>query len=395
MPSAARTVPLVAVRLPPGAAGLRLLDSVWAAGAAVLPLSHRAPASEVEATIASLRPARLVDATGDHEIEGGGIPVPPGTAVVIATSGTTGTPKGVVLSRDALAAAAEASARALDRRSGDRWLCPLPLDRIAGLMIVARARLWGHEPVILDRPDPSELVRVASETTLTSMVPAMVARLLAAKVDLSGWRSILVGGDALAPGLRDAAAAAGARIVETYGMTETCGGVVYDGRPLEGVAVDLSDAGELLIAGSMLMTEYRLDPAGTAAALRGRWLHTGDWGEVREGTVTVWGRRDDVIVTGGHKVAPREVEAALAGCPGVREVAVVGLPDDRWGMRVTAFVVPGEGPPALGDIRSWLSDRLSPFKIPRALHLVEAIPRSPTGEPKRSELVARRSFVVG
>jgi O-succinylbenzoic acid--CoA ligase len=172
-------------------------------------------------------------------------------------------------------------------------------------------------------------------------------------------------------------------VVRTYGLTETFGGMVHDGHPLPGAEVGTGPAGELLIRGPMLFRRYRGDPERTAAALRDGWLHTGDLGHLApDGRVTVLGRRDDLVISGGVNVHPDEVEAVLATHPGVAEVAVAGRPDPEWGQRVAAFVVPRDPrrPPTLDDLRGHARGRLAAAKAPRELVLVPSLPRTASGK---------------
>ncbi|HXF37826.1 MAG TPA: AMP-dependent synthetase, partial [Actinomycetota bacterium] len=181
----------------------------------------------------------------------------------------------------------------------------------------------------------------------------------------------------------------GARVVATYGCTESCGGVVYDGRPLPGTEVRIGEGSEVLLRGPTLMRGYLRDPAGTAAALRGGWLRTGDAGHLgADGLLVVRGRLDEAIGTGGERVWPQEVEAALADHPGVAEVVVAGRPDPTWGERVVAFVVPRDPsrPPSLQDLRDHAARRLARFKLPRELVLVGSVPRTASGKVRRGAL---------
>jgi O-succinylbenzoic acid--CoA ligase len=178
-------------------------------------------------------------------------------------------------------------------------------------------------------------------------------------------------------------------VITTYGMSETCGGCVYDGIPLDGVRADIGAGGRIRLAGPVLYSGYRLRPDLTARAMDGPWFVTSDLGSVSEaGLLVIRGRADDVINTGGEKVVAAEVEAVLATCPGVREAAVVGLPDAEWGEQVTAVVVPVDAarPPELAQIRSHVRDALGSSAAPRALRLVAQIPLLPSGKPDRDGL---------
>ncbi|HVM35944.1 MAG TPA: AMP-binding protein [Actinomycetota bacterium] len=373
---------LIAVRLPPGVDYIRALESVWGEGDAILPLDPGAPEQAVHRTLLDLRPHLLIDAHGHAEVASPA-EVPEGTAAVISTSGTTGAAKGAVLSHAAMEAAARMSAARLGQRPDDRWLCALPLNHVAGLMILVRSRLAGTPPAVHAIFDPD---RVAAEedVTLVSVVPTMLARLLDHGVDLSRFRAVLVGG-ARPPGpLLERARRAGVSVVHTYGMTETCGGVVYDGVPLDGVEVSLSDDDEVLLRGPMLFSGYRRGGAITDAVPEDGWFRTRDLGRLEaDGRLTVVGRVDDVIVTGGEKVAPGEVEAILLRHPAVADVEVVGRPDPQWGEKVVARVVPEGEPPSLDELRTHVKGHLPGFAAPRGLEIVEALGRSGMGKIRR------------
>lgn len=375
---------LVAVRVPFGPAFVDALEAVWAEGDAVLPIHPALPPAEVQQLLTTLRPAGVISPDGQHPLPDPA-PVAAGTALVVPTSGTTGGPKGVELTHAGLQASARATAERIGAQPGDRWLCCVPPSHVAGLMVLVRARLAGTPPLVLPRFDPDAIARDRT-TTLVSLVPTMLRRLLALGVDLRRFRCILLGGGPVPASLASEAQAAGATVVATYGMTETCGGVVYDGVPLPGVRLAVAGDGEIRLAGPTIMQGYRLMPAETAEVLRDGWFHTADAGVLDAGgRLTVLGRRDDLIVTGGEKVAPAEVEAVLARHPQVAEAAVTGRPDAEWGSIVVAVVVPAAGAatgePALADLRAFVAQRLAAHKAPRALVLVASLPRGPTGKP--------------
>jgi O-succinylbenzoic acid--CoA ligase len=382
--------PLHALLLPAASAG-RLRDALAAAldgtGPAILPLDPRLPAAQVSALLAAFAPAAL-ETQGDTQRRLPTAPVPPDVAVVIATSGSTGEPKGVQLTAAALLHSARASLGRLAARPGERWLCPLPTSHIAGLGVLVRSLVTGTDPVVTGRlGDDADLAALGCAHV--SLVPAQLRRLLAAGADLAAVRTILLGGAAVPPGLLAAARAAGARVVTSYGMSETCGGCVYDGIPLAGVSVRTRDGGRIEIAGPVLFAGYRGQPGLTAAALADGWFVTSDAGAVDSaGRLTVHGRADEMINTGGEKVAPGPVAAALEQCPGVREAVVIGVPDPRWGERVTAIVVPADpaDPPALPALRELVAQRLPRYAAPRALLLVPEIPVLGPGKPDLAAL---------
>jgi O-succinylbenzoic acid--CoA ligase len=356
--------------------------AAWEAGEAVLPLAVDAPAPELAAVLAAARPTHLVDGDGRRALPGGR-PVTDGVAAVVATSGTGGTPKLVELGADAIAWSARATSRSLEAGPGDRWLCCVPTSGVAGLAVVARAWHTGLPVEVHDRFDPAAVAGAAGRATLVSLVPTQLRRLLASGDHAARFRRVLLGGGPIPADLAADATTRGVQLVRTYGLTETFGGMVHDGHPLDGAEVSADPEGELLVRGPMLFRRYRGDPARTAAVLRDGWLHTGDLGGVGpDGRVTVLGRRDDLIVSGGVNVHPDEVEAVLSTHPGVAEVAVAGRPDPEWGQRVAAFVVPRDRhhPPTLAGLRTVALERLAAAKAPRELVLVSALPRTASGK---------------
>jgi o-succinylbenzoate---CoA ligase len=237
-------------------------------------------------------------------------------------------------------------------------------------------------------------VLAASGCQHVSLVPTQLRRLLDAgavsgAVGPGAVRTVLLGGAAAGDALLAEARTAGWRVVTTYGMSETSGGCVYDGMPLDGVSARTDADGRVMISGPVLFSGYRLDPGLTAAALAGGWFRTSDLGTVSaEGRVSVRGRADDVINTGGEKVVPGEVEAVLGTCAGVGDVVVVGLPDVEWGEAVTAFVVAADpaDPPRLDDLRSRVRGVLSAHAAPSKLVVVPEIPLLASGKPDRGTL---------
>lgn len=380
-----------------GAAGLigplgRALDGT---GPAILPLDAGLPAARLGQLIEAFHPDAVVSPDGEATARSGGIRTGADTAVIIGTSGSTGEPKGVELGAAALLHSARASLARIGARPGQRWLCCLPVTHVAGLQVLVRSLLCGTQPVLAPGLDGAAVA--ASGCAHVSVVPTQLARLLgeeAAAPALAAFSSVLVGGAAADPGLLDRARAAGVPAVTTYGMSETCGGCVYDGLPLDGVSVRADEDGTLRIRGPVLMNGYRGRPDLTAAALPGGEFVTSDLGSVDDGRVTVRGRADDVINTGGHKVVPGEVAAVLADCPGVREVVVVGRPDQQWGERVTAVVVPSNPaePPTLQLLRTHVRVRLPRYASPSELVLTDTIPVLPSGKPDLASLKKARTL---
>jgi o-succinylbenzoate---CoA ligase len=358
---------LVALALPPGEEFAAAIDAAWAAGDAVLPLDPARPEVGRRAIEESLRP---------------GLPVDDDVALVIATSGSTGVSKGVELSAAALVASAQATIDRLDLTSDDVWLSCLPWHHIAGLQVLLRARRSGAALRVHRRFDV-EAFAAERDATVTSLVPTQLSRLLDAGVDLTRLRAILVGGAAASPALVARARAAGANVVTTYGMSETCGGCVYDGVPLDGVGVRVDDDERIWLRGPMLMRGYRLAPDLTKDAIVDGWLRTADRGRLEtDGRLTVLGRLDEVVVSGGENVDPAGVSAALSAHPAVADVVVVGVPDDEWGQAVAAVVVPVDGAAlSLAEARAWCADRLPPAALPRLVVPVESLPTLASGKP--------------
>ena len=392
----------------------RLVEMLAAAldgtGPAILPLDAGLPAGRLAELIAALAPGSIEDAEGVSTVRSAGKKgVAEGTAVIVGTSGSTGAPKGVELSAAALRHSARASLDRVGARPGERWLCCLPATHVAGLQVLVRSLVSGTEPVLAERADAETVA--GSGCAHVSLVPTQLQRLLGAGVEkqsvdrstpLAGFSSVLLGGAAAPARLLNAARAAGVPVVTTYGMTETCGGCVYDGVPLDGVRLAIRDddmreaeSARIWIAGPVLFSGYRGEQDGPAALVEG-WFRTGDLGRLdSSGRLTVRGRADDVINTGGHKVVPGEVAAALQTCPGVTDVAVLGQPDPEWGERVVAVVVPADpaDPPALELLRLHVRDRLPRYAAPSRVVMVDAVPMLPTGKHDivrlRQELLRR------
>jgi o-succinylbenzoate---CoA ligase len=317
-----------------------------------------------------MAPACVIDAAGDERPLDGGIPVDPGDALVVATSGASGTPKGVILTHDAVAASARATNSRLGVTSDDHWLACLPLSHVGGLSVVTRALAAGTGLTVQPGFDPAAVE--AAGATLVSLVATALQR-----IDPARFRTIVLGGSAPPRDLP-------ANVVTTYGMTETGSGVVYDGCPLDGVDVRTEVDGEIHLRGPMLLRAYR---DGTVP-LRDGWFATGDLGRWdADGRLVVDGRRRDLIISGGENVWPEPVEAVLLRHPNVADVAVAGEPDPEWGQAVTAYVVAAGEPPTLDELRDTVKQELAPHCAPRHLVLVAAIPRTSLGKIRRGELI--------
>lgn len=343
--------------------------------------------------------------------------VPGGTAVVVTTSGSTGVPKSVALSRHALTASAMATAARIGEGA---WLLALPATYVAGLQVLVRSLVAGREPAILSGPFRPESFAAAARLmassdggvrvpAYTSLVPVQLQRLLdAAPHDadvaaaLRSFDAILVGGQALSAALHERAADAGARIVRTYGSTETSGGCVYDGMPLADVGLRVVD-GEVHVSGPTLADGYLGEPERTASAFvrdadGTRWYRTGDAGIVEDdGMLRIHGRIDNVIVSGGVNVSLDRVERVVRGIRGLETAVVVPVADATWG---EASVVVAERSPALRRseseqlalARAAVADALGAPARPSRLILVDELALLASGKPDREAvraLVAR------
>lgn len=347
-------------------------------------------------------PALVALAPGSEALAAGlrvGEPVDDDVALVVTTSGTTGAPKGALLTAAALTASATATH---DRLGGPgRWLLALPPHHIAGLQVLVRSALAGSPPVELDVSAgfdvaelPSAITRLGPGRRYTSLVATQLAKALtepAAAAALAGLDAVLLGGGPAPQGVLDAAAAAGVAVVRTYGMSETAGGCVYDGVPLAGVLVRVATDGRVVLGGATLAKGYR-NPVRPDPFAEPGWFRTDDLGAVDEaGVLRVLGRADDAISTGGLTVLPQLVEAALGTHPAVGDCAVFGLPDDRLGQRVAAAIVVAEGrpAPALDALRAHVTRTLDATAAPREVHVVEALPRRGIDKLDRAALVRR------
>ncbi len=309
----------------------------------------------------------------------------PDAALVVPTSGTTSTPKAVVLSASAIRFAAHATHARLGG-PGD-WVCALPTQHVAGLMTIARAVVAGTRvdfvrPDLADLPHPGErsyLSLVAAQLHQALNAPELVSR-------LAGYHAILLGGSAVNPELLEGARAAGLRVVTTYGASETCGGCVYDGVPLDGVGVELDDE-RILLRGPMAFSGYRLRPDLTAQVLHGDVVTTADRGRIVDGRLEVLGRLDDVIISGGEKVdlawAQRACDAAFGG-PGAGGPVLLAVPDPRWGQRVVAVTTSALN---LEQLRERLGDVLGRAAVPKELRQVPSMAYTSLGKIDRAALL--------
>lgn len=384
---------LVALLLPGGPAFVDALSRAWERSDAVLPLDPTAPPAVTARLIDELAPGAIVEADGERRRLERGRPVEPGDAVVIATSGTTGAPKGAVHTVESVEYAAFATSVATGVAADTRWLACLPLSHVGGFSVITRALVTGAQLEVHPGFDPASVDLAASTgATHVSLVPAVLGR-----IDVAAWRTILLGGSAI-PADRPP------NSIATYGMTESFGGVVYDGLPLDGVQVRIIDLerehdprrphlapagapGAIELRSPTLLRAYR---DGTVPLEPDGWYRTGDLGRLDPSTghLEVHGRADDLIITGGEKVWPAPVERVLSGDRRVREVAVLGRADPEWGQRVVAVVVPEDpaDPPTLQALRDLVRATMPRAHAPKELQLVDSLPRTGLGKIRRSSI---------
>jgi o-succinylbenzoate---CoA ligase len=340
----------VAIDLPPGIEFAIRLHACLLAGATAVPVDQRLSPRER---------AQVLSA------EGGG-------ALIVHTSGTTGGPRPVELTLENIQANALGSAVALGLDPHERWLCPLPLSHVGGLMVLLRSVIYATTAVIGPPDTPG--------VTLASLVPTQLARLLDAGAQ-PPRRAVLLGGAPADPALLTRAKEAGWPVAPTYGLTQACSQVTVgevgdtetSGRALPGVHVEIAADGEILVT-------------GPTVAGRGT-LRTGDLGRLDDrGRLIVIGRKTDTIVTGGENVVPAEVEAVLRTHPAVADAGVFARPHPEWGEAVIARVVlRAEASPE--ELRAFAAERLARFKVPKAVELADALPRTESGKLLRRELV--------
>ena len=353
----------VALALPPGLDFAVALHACLLARAAAMPVDPRLAPREREALLASAD--AVVDGPLPRDAAAPVVaPAEDDVALVVHTSGTTAAPRPVELTFGNVQANALGSAVALGLDPDERWLCPLPLSHVGGLMVPLRSAIYATTAIL----GPAE--RAADDdVTLASLVPTQLQRLLDAGARPGArLRAVLLGGAGAAPALLDA----GWPVAPTYGLTQACSQVTVHGHPLPGVEVAIAPDGEILVEGPTV--------AG------GGTLHTGDLGRLDErGRLVVIGRKADTIVSGGENVAPAEVEAVLLEHPAVADAGVYARPDPEWGEAVTARVVLHR-PADAEELRRWCAERLARFKVPKTIHTADALPRTQSGKLLRREL---------
>jgi O-succinylbenzoic acid--CoA ligase len=348
------------------------LRAALAGGPAILPREHRSDAAAARRDLPETVPQRV--------------------ALVVETSGSTGAPKRVALSADALLASA-AGADALIGGPG-QWLLCLPTHYIAGINVLVRSLAAETEPVTVlgEHFTAHGFAEAAARMQpkvrhYTSMVPAQLSRLLdapEAHAALASFDAVLVGGQSTPAALLERAESIGARIIRTYGSSETGGGCVYDGVPFANVDVRVVD-GEVWLAGPVLAEGYLDDPERTAERFDGRWYRTGDIGEFRDGVLRVTGRLDDVIISGGVKVSLGRIERAVRELPGLADAVIVRAPHPQWGE--VPVLVAGHTVD-LPAVRAAVEASVGPAGRPDRAITVDRMPRLASGKPDRRALEA-------
>ena len=357
---------LVALDMPASVEFANHVRNAWNAGDAVFPIDQRLPQVAKDSLIKQFKPSVLIDGTGSIVTLANSEPTEEHDALVIATSGSTGNPKGVVHTHDSIRALLNMSQARLLTDSSTHWLLCLPVSHVAGFSVLARSIVFGNQISILPKFDEYEVLAAAKNgATHVSLVPTTLNR-----IDPAIFESILLGG-ATAPSNLPA------NVTTTYGMTETFGGIAYNTRPLNGVEVRVRDE-HIELRSPSLFRAYR--GAKTPRSIDG-WYQTGDNGTFANGVLQVFGRSDDMIITGGENVWPSAVEKIISTITGIERVVVSGIDDAQWGQRVVAWIVPSNAlAPSLEDVRQHVKQQLPSFCAPTELRAVREIPTTSLGK---------------
>jgi len=362
---------LIALDMPASKTFVDLVQRAWSNGDAVLPIDQRLRPAGKKTLLDALAPSEIIDASFTTSSLLNGRPMQDGDALVIASSGSTGSPKGIIHTHSSIIAGARASASRLQLSASDHWLVCIPVSHVGGFSVIARALHTGAALTLLPTFDVSAVHEaVKNGVTHTSLVATALLR-----IDTSLFKSILLGGSSAPDNLPS-------NVITTYGMTETGGGVVYNGQPLDNVEIKIVD-GEIFLRCPMLMRAYRDDQA---ISMQDGWYATGDLGEIDEnGKLSVHGRQTDLIITGGENVWPSVVETSLTSHPLVNQVVVRGMTDTKWGQRVVAYVVLNDSTQTseaklLSDFRDHVKQTLPDFCAPQQIIVLAEIPRTSLGK---------------
>ena len=362
---------LIALDMPASKTFVDLVQRTWSNGDAVLPIDQRLPLAGKKLLLDAMNPSEIIDASSTSSSLPNARPMQDGEALVIASSGSTGSPKGIIHTHSSLLAGALASATRLLLSANDHWLVCIPVSHVGGFSVISRALHTGAALTLLPSFEVTAVQQAAKTgATHTSLVATALSR-----IDTSLFRTILLGGSSAPANLPS-------NVTTTYGMTETGGGVVYNGKPLDTVEVKIVD-GEIFLRCPMLMCSYRNNQS---ISLQDGWFATGDMGEIRDTEIlSVFGRRSDMIITGGENVWPSVVETSLASHPTVNQVVVRGTPDATWGQRVVAYVVLNDSirvsdTTLLSDLREHVKQTLPAYCAPQQVIVLDQIPRTSLGK---------------
>lgn len=373
-PYAEKVNELVCLDIPNGSGLVDRIKRAWDEGDAIFPLDQRLPLIAKQSLVEQVAPTVICDSSGDNSYPG--LPTQHGDAVVVATSGTTGQSKAVILTMSAVEASARATSHRLGVTENDCWLACLPPSHVGGLSVILRSLILNTKLIATPGFSIDGYNQAADDgATLVSLVATALQR-----VDSSRYRKIVLGG-AKPPPDRPS------NCVTTYGLTETGSGIVYDGLPLDGVDIQIRDS-IVYVRGPMLLRGYR---DGSSPLDAEGWLRTGDRGSLSlTGELTVDGREGDLIITGGENVWPEVVEESIRRHPGIIDVCVGGVADPMWGHAVHAWIVTApHSDISLSQLRDHVKETLPAHCAPQHVHEIAEIPRTALGKPQRSLLVAK------
>lgn len=365
---------LIALDMPASTTFVNLVQRAWSNGNAVLPIDQRLPLAAKKMLLDSMAPSEIIDDSFTASSLPNGRAMQDGDALVIASSGSTGAPKGIIHTHSSILAGAQASASRLQLTSDDHWLVCIPVSHVGGFSVVARALHTGAALTLHPTFDAAAVDQALKNgVTHTSLVATALSR-----IDTSLFQTILLGGSSAPANLPS-------NVITTYGMTETGGGVVYNGQPLDNVEIQIVDD-EIFLRCPMLMRAYRDDQS---ISTDDGWYATGDIGEIDEINnnfkLSVYGRQTDMIITGGENVWPSVVENSLTSHPIVKQVVVRGVPDTTWGQRVVAYIALNDSTQTseaklLSDLREHVKQTLPAFCAPQQIVVLAEIPRTSLGK---------------
>ena len=373
---------LIALDMPASKTFVDLVQRAWSNGDAILPIDQRLRPSGKKMLLDTMAPSEVIDASFTASSLPNGRPMQDGDALVIASSGSTGSPKGIIHTHSSLLAGAQASASRLQLSASDHWLVCIPVSHVGGFSVISRALHTGAALTLLPAFDVAAVQEAAKNgATHASLVATALSR-----IDASLFRTILLGGSSAPDNLPS-------NVIATYGMTETGGGVVYNGQPLDNVEIKIVD-GEIFLRCPMLMRAYRDDQT---ISITDGWYATGDIGEIDEnGKLSVRGRQSDMIITGGENVWPSVIEKCLSSHTAVNQVVVRGIQDATWGQRVVAYVVLNDSThisevKLLSELREHVKQSLPAFCAPQQVIVLSQIPRTSLGKVDVQALLSLNS----